>query len=253
MFERRSGRLAAGLLTCVLAANAKTKQGDMLDVAREAFETSDYAKAVQVLQAAAAKAPQNGDIHLLLAKSYYELQEHDAAINSAERAVAIDPKRSVYHEWLGKAYGEKASHAMMFSAMSLARKTHKEFEMAVQLDERNFSAGQALVEFYCSAPGIVGGGEEKARPLMERMAALDAAEGHYAAGNCRRQKKDFVAADEQFGLALESNPKSADLIFDIGDYAMKHGQAERLGQVADIGQRVAPADVRGKFYRAVSL
>src|SRR6266446_1856917 len=136
MFESKRWMLAVGLLACVLAANAKTKTkqgGDMLDVARDAFETSDYPKAVQLLQAAAAKAPQNGDIHLLLAKSYYELQEHDAAINSAERAVAIDPKRSVYHEWLGKAYGEKASHAMMFSAMSLARKTHKEFETAVQL------------------------------------------------------------------------------------------------------------------------
>ncbi len=256
MFESKRWMLAVGLLACVLAANAKTKTkqgGDMLDVARDAFETSDYPKAVQLLQAAAAKAPQNGDIHLLLAKSYYELQEHDAAINSAERAVAIDPKRSVYHEWLGKAYGEKASHAMMFSAMSLARKTHKEFETAVQLDERNFSAGQALVEFYCSAPGIVGGGEEKARPLIEKLASLDAAEGHYAAGNCRRQKKDLAAADAEFALALESDPKSADLIYDIGDYAMKHNQPERLARVADIGQGVAPADQRAKFYRAVGL
>jgi tetratricopeptide (TPR) repeat protein len=253
MFERRSWVFAAALLGWATCATATVKQGDMLEVAKGAFESSDYTKAVQVLQAAAAREPQNGDIQLLLAKSYYELQDHDAAVNSAEKAVAINPKSSVYHEWLGRAYGEKASHAMMFSAMSLARKTHKEFETAVQLDERNFSAAQALVEFYCSAPGIVGGGEEKARAQIEKLAALDAAEGHYAAGNCRRQKKDFDAADTQFALALESNPKSADLIYDVGDYAMKHSQPERLARVVDVGEKVAPADVRGKFYRAVGL
>ena len=123
----------------------------------------------------------------------------------------------------------------------------------MQLDERNFSARQALIEFDCSAPGIAGGGEDKAKPLIERLAAMDAAEGHYAAGNCRRQKKDFAAADAEFTKALESNPESADLIYDIGDHAMKHSEAERLIAVADAGEKVAPADPRGKFYRGVGM
>src|SRR6266699_720160 len=121
----------------------------------------------------------------------------------------------------GRAYGEKADHASWFSAISLAKKTRKEFETAVQLDARNFSARQALIEFDCSAPGLVGGGEDKAVRQIEQLAEMDAAEGHYAAGNCRRQKKEFAAADEEFTKALESNPKSAELIYDIGDYAIK--------------------------------
>src|SRR5690349_16340499 len=99
-----------------LAANVKRDEG--LEEARRAFEASDYAKAIQMLQAAAAKEPSNGDIQLLLAKSYLELQEHDAAIHSAEKAVALDPQSSLYHEWLGRAYGEKADHAGWFSAIS---------------------------------------------------------------------------------------------------------------------------------------
>jgi len=83
---------------------------------------------------------------------------------SAEKAVSLDPQKSLYHEWLGKTYGEKAGHAGMFSALSLAKKARKEFERAVELDERIFSAYQALIEFDCSAPGIAGGGEDKARP-----------------------------------------------------------------------------------------
>jgi len=233
------------------AANAKQETG--LEAGRRAYEASDYAKAIQALQAAAAKDPQNGDVQLLLVKSYLELQEYDPAIKSAEKAVAIDPRNSVYHEWLGRAYGEKADHASLFSAISLAKKTRKEFETAIQLDGKNFSARQALIEFDCSAPGIVGGGEEKALPQIKQLAEMDAAEGHYAAGNCRRQKKDFAAADEEFAKALESNPKSAMLIYDIGDYAVKRGQPERLLAVADRGERVAPGDPRGKFYRGVAL
>jgi tetratricopeptide (TPR) repeat protein len=205
------------------------------------------------LQAVAAKSPQNAEVQLLLAKTYYETEDRDAAITSAEKAVALDPTNSVYHEWLGRIYGGKAEHAGMFSAMSLAKKTHKEFETAVRLDERNFSARQALIEFECSAPGIVGGGEEKALPQIQKLAAMDAAEGHYAAGNCRRQKKDFAAADVEFTKALESHPKSADLIYDIGDYAMKHNQPERLEAVVEEGAKVAPADPRKNFYRAVAL
>jgi len=241
------------LLASAALGAAGVKQDPDLEAGRRAYEASDYAKAIQSLQSAAAKDPQNGDVHLLLAKSYLEIEQRDAAVKSAERAVAIDPQNSKYHEWLGRAYGEKADHAGWFSAVSLAKKTGKEFEAAVRLDEKNLSARQVLIEFDCSAPGIVGGGEEKALPHIQRLAELDAAEGHYAKGNCRRQKKDFAAADQEFGKALESDPKSADLIYDIGDYAVKRSEPGRLLAVASAGERVAPGDPRRRFYRGVGL
>jgi len=252
MVRRMKPVLAAFCIAGTMMAAANAKQEAGLEAGRRAYQAGDYAKAIQALQAAA-KDPQNGDVQLLLAKSYLELEEHDPAIKSAEKAVTIDPQNSVYHEWLGRAYGEKADHTSWFSAISLAKKTRKEFETAIQLDGKNFSARQALIEFDCSAPGIVGGGEEKALPQIKQLAEMDAAEGHYAAGNCRRQKKDFAVADEEFLKALESNPKSAGLIYDIGDYAVKRGQPERLLSVADMGERVAPDDPRGKFYRGVAL
>jgi tetratricopeptide (TPR) repeat protein len=240
------------LASAPLAAN-NLKQDGAPEAALRAYEASDYTRAVELLQEAAAKAPGNGDVQLWLAKSYLELQERDAAIRSAEKAVELDPQNSTYHEWLGKAYGEKADHAGWFSAISLAKKSRKEFQNAVELDTRNFSARQALIEFDCSAPGLVGGGEDKAQPHIQQLMEMDAAEGHYAAGNCRRQKKDFAAADEEFTKSLESRPKSVELIYDIGDYAMKRGQPERLFAVVDAGERVAPNDLRGRFYRGVGL
>jgi tetratricopeptide (TPR) repeat protein len=245
--------LLPAVLSGTMSVLAAVRQSDALEAGRRAYESSDYSKAVLELQTAAAKETQNGEIQLLLTKSYLELQERDAAITSAERAVAIDPKSSVYHEWLGRAYGEKADHSSMFSALGLARKTHREFEIAVELDEKNFPARQALIEYYCEAPGMVGGGEERAKPEIQKLQAMDASEGHFAAGICRKQKKEFAVADAEFKVALESHPKRADLIYDIGDYAMRHGHAEQLMQVAELGEQVAPSDPRGMFYQAVGL
>ena len=77
----------------------------------------------------------------------------------------------------------------MLSAYSWARKTQKEFETAVQLNERNFDAAQDLIEYDCTAPSMVGGGEDKAQPLIQKLMSLDAAEGHFAA-RCLQGRKE---------------------------------------------------------------
>ena len=243
---------AIALLCSAAMAKNPLNSSEAMEAALRAYTLGDYPKAVQILQAASQTEPQNGEIHLLLAKSYFEMEERDRAIASAEQAVASDPKNSVYHEWLGRTYGEKADHSGWFSALSLAKKARREFATAAELNERNFGAMQALIEFDCSAPGIAGGGDDKALREMEKLASLDAAEGHYARGNCRRQKKDFAEADAEFTKALESNPKSVDLVYDIGDYAMKRDQAERLISVVEAAEKLGAKDIRSSFYSAVA-
>jgi tetratricopeptide (TPR) repeat protein len=223
-----------------------------LDAAKAAYDKGDYTKSISILQGEATKDPQNGEVQLLLVKSYLETKQVDAAVSSAEKAVDIAPKNSIYHQWLGQAYGEKASHASMFSAYSLARKTQKEFETAVQLDEHNFDAAQDLVEYDCTAPGMVGGGEDKAQPLIQKLMKMDLAEGHYAAGNCRQAKKDYAAAEVGFAKALESHPKSSERIYAMGDYFVEHPNPEKLLVVASEGETAAPGDPRAKYYRAVA-
>src|SRR6266481_194304 len=210
---RRMKRVLAALCiasTVMAAANAKQEAG--LEAGRRAYEASDYAKAIQVLQEAAANDPQNGEVQLLLTKCYLELLEYDPAIKSAEKAVAIDAQNSVYHEWLGRAYGEKADHASLFSAMSLAKKTRKEFDTAIQLDGKNFSARQALIEFDCSAPAIVGGGEEKALPQIRKLPAAEERLRRGGRGICEsagEQSKIGGVDLRHRGLRREARPAGA--------------------------------------------
>ncbi len=248
----RSSKAVLAAVLCLFAWQARGEaQEAPLDVARSAYEKGDYPKAIEILQNAATKEPANGEIELLLAKSYLESNQYDNAVSSAERAVAVDPKNSVYHQWLGEADGGKADHVSMLSAYSWARKTQKEFEIAVQLNERNFDAVQDLIEYDCTAPSMVGGGEDKAQPLIQKLISLDAAEGHFGAGVCKAVKKDYAGADAEYAKALENKPKTTDRIYDIGDYFLQRGQGEKLLEAAAAGEALAPSDPRGKYYRAV--
>src|SRR5579883_161968 len=224
-----------------------------LDAAMQAFARGDYNKSIEILKNASASDSRNGDLYALLSRSYLQLEQYDAAVSAGEKAVSLSPENSEIHRLLGEAYGAKADHASMLSAYSFARKTQKEFEAAVRLDAHNFEAMQNLIEYDCAAPGMVGGGEDKAQPLIQKLMSMDAAEGHYAAGNCREQKKDYASADLEMAKALECKPKAAKRIYDIGDYCLKRKNAAQLLAVADQGERLAPQDPRGKFYRGVAL
>jgi len=250
---RATNFTSIGLMFLVLLPGVARAQESSLEKARAAFGKGEYTQAIEILKGATASDPNNAGLFVLLARSYLELNQYDAALSSAEKAVVINPKNSEYHRWLGEAYGAKADHASMLSAYSLARKTQKEFAAAVDLDAHNFDAQQDLIEYDCTAPGMVGGGEEKAQPLIEKLMAMDAAEGHYATGICRAQKKNYEAADAEFTKALESKPKTVKRVYDIGDYYLQRKNAEKLLVVAAAGEDLAPHDPRGKFYRGVAL
>lgn len=253
MLDSRRARatMLAALALCIAGTLRAQEAG--LESAKAAFEKGDYSKAVQLLQSAASKTPNNGEIHLLLTKSYLELKQYDNAVNSGEKAIAADPKNSVYHQWLGEAYGAKADHSSMLSAYGWARKTQKEFDAAVQLDPHNYDAVQDLIQYDCTAPSMVGGGEDKAQVLIAKLMQTNAAEGHYATGICKAQKKDYASADAEFAKALENKPQSAQRIYDIGDYFLQRNQSDKLAIVATQGEALAPQDPRGEFYRACAL
>lgn len=89
----------------------------------------------------------------------------DEALKLAEQCVASHPKESICHESLGNVLGTKALNAGIFSAMSYAGKIRDAFRTAVDLDPNNLSARFSLQQYYLAAPGIVGGGVDKAQAL----------------------------------------------------------------------------------------
>ena len=133
----------------------------------------------------------------------------DRGISACEKAVALDPNNSRYHLWLGRIYGEKADGSSFFSAASLAGKVRNEFEAAVRLDPNNVDARSDLGEFYLEAPGIVGGGRDKAEAQTQALAALDPAKADYLKGRMAEKKKDLATAEKEYRAAIEASHGSA--------------------------------------------
>ncbi len=137
------------------------------------------------------------------------LDDWDRGIPACERAVALDSTNALYHLWLGRIDGEKADRAGFLSAFVLARRVRTEFETAVELDPSNVAARTDLAEFYLEAPGIIGGGKDKARTQAEAIARTDPGAAHWVIGRLAERAKDEPAAEREYRAAIDASRDGA--------------------------------------------
>jgi tetratricopeptide (TPR) repeat protein len=250
-------RLLYAVLAFSLAygANSLPVRGaqDVLAGAQRDYNAGRYNAAVDSVTGAIAKSPNEAPLHFLLGQSYYQLREFTRAMTSLERAVQLAPKQSEYHDWLGKSYGRKAEESVFFTAITWARKTHREFEVAVQLDQNNFEAQRDLIRFEMNAPGIVGGGDDKALKHIEDLEKIDAIQGQLARGEFFATKKRMGEADAVFAKILESNSDRIGIYFEAADYYRDRQNGEKMGDAVADAERIDPNDRRLKFYKGILL
>jgi tetratricopeptide (TPR) repeat protein len=252
MIQRSSFVVAAVILACGWSgATALAGQTPLAD-AQHDYNTGRYNRAVDALNIAIAKTPNDPALHLLLGESYYQLREFPRAVASLERAVQLAPKDSEYHDWLGKAYGRKAEESLFLSAMSWARKTHREFEIAVELDPQNLEAQRDLIRYEMNAPSVVGGGDEALKHI-DALEKIDSIQGQLARGEFFATKKRIPEADAVFGKILESNSDRVGVYFEVSDYYRDRANAEKMGEAVDRAAHIDPDDRRLKFYNGVVL
>ena len=241
------------LVACTLrASSARSGQNSLVDAQRD-FNAGRYHKAVDALTVATAKSPDDAPLQFLLGQCYYELREFTRAVSSFERSVQLFPNQSEYHDWLGKAYGRRAEETILLSAMSWARKTHREFEVAVHLDPSNFQAQRDLIRYEMYAPSIVGGGDDRALKHIEDLEKIDALQGQLARGEFFATKKRFPEADTVFAKVLESNTDRVGVYFEAADYYRDRQNPAKMGEAIAAAEQIDSEDRRLKFYRGVLL
>lgn len=168
------------------------------------MKAKKYAEADKAASAKLASDPNNADA--LLAKADLILTEGkldklDDGAKYAEQCISAHPQMSECHEMLGNVLGTKATSGSMFAAMSYAGKIRDAFIKAVELDPKNFSARNSLLQYYLQAPAIAGGGKSKAQNLV-----LETAKVSSAASNLMQATIDL--SDEKASRA-ETNALSA--------------------------------------------
>jgi tetratricopeptide (TPR) repeat protein len=202
MMSPRIARAALFLALSLPARAAADSPEDLLAAGR-------VDDAIQTLKQQISLPPPYAEANNLLCRAYFMLEEWDHGISACERAVNLAPQNSLYHLWLGRAYGERADHAGFMSAAGLAKKVRTEFERAVELDAKSWQARTDLAEFYLEAPGIVGGGKDKARGQAGVLASLNPAMAHYINGRIAEKNKDTATAEREYRTAVEASQGGA--------------------------------------------
>ena len=185
--------------------------------------------------------PNDAVAHNLLCRAYFSLGDWDRGIRDCEKAVALDPDNSQFHLWLGRIYGEKADKANFFTAAGLAKRVVREFEAAVHLNPKNVDARTDLAEFYLEAPGIVGGGRDKAEQQADSLQSLDPSKAHWVNARIAEKKHDNAEAEKEYRAAIDASHGAASAWLNLGLF---YRHSERLDDMekALLHVRSAPLD-----------
>lgn len=221
------------------------------DRAEMLLETGRVDEAIESLQRQIQRSP-SAQAYNLLCRADFELGAWDAGIAACEKAVGLEPTNFAYHLWLARIYGEKADHAGFFGAAGLARKVRTEFERAVELDRQNAEARTDLAEFYLEAPGIVGGGKDKALAQANEIERLNSAMAHWVWARIAEKNKDLAAAEREYRAAVEASHSGARAWLNLAGF---YGHAQRLDEMDDALRRLenAPLDHPAALVDGASL
>ena len=199
----------AALLICPATAGADASVPGLL-------ATGHVDEAIAALDGQLKKSPDDAAAHNLLCRAYFSLGDWDRGISSCERAVALSPDNSQFHLWLGRIYGEEADKSSFLTAAGLAKRVAHEFETAVHLNPKSVDARSDLAEFYLEAPGIVGGGRDKAEQQANSLMELDPARAAWVKARLAEKHKDFTVAENEYHTAIDASHGSASAWLNLG-------------------------------------
>jgi tetratricopeptide (TPR) repeat protein len=211
------------LLIASLAASVADSAKDMLAAGR-------IDEAITELNGRLSSTPADAESSNLLCRAYFALEDWNRAESSCRKAASLDPDNSRFHLWLGRVYGEKADRAKFLAAAGLAGKVRGEFERAVQLNPKDVEARLDLAEFYLAAPGIVGGGEQKARAQAQLIATLNPAREHWVYARIAEQKKDTVDAEREYHQYIDLSQGDAEAWLNLALFLRRQKRFDEMEQ-----------------------
>jgi len=197
---------------------------------RELLASGHVDEAIQSLEQQVSGSAKDAESYNLLCRAYFMNQEWDHGIAACERARNLDPQNSLYYLWLGRIYGEKADRAGFLSAASLAKKVRASFERAVELDSKSWEARNDLADFYIEAPGIVGGGKDKARAQADALMSFHPAVAHWVLARIAAKNKDLATAEREFRAAITASHSGARAWFELALFFFRNNRLDEMEQ-----------------------
>lgn len=239
---KHRGKLLAGAALSMLLVHAAAQAGSGQAEANIALQTGQADKALEMLRALPPSEAGTAEAHNLRCRVLFTLEQWDDAVNECQQAVSMDPNNSDYHMWLGRSLGEKADKASFVSAYSLAKRALAEFQRAVQIDPRNAEALADLGEFYDSAPGVVGGGTDKAESVARELDRVDPARAHELRAAIAMSNHDYAATEREFKEAIAASKHPAFQWMRLGSFYRQTKQWQAMDNAVRAGYAAAERD-----------
>ncbi len=203
-------RIALLLLAPIFAFGSGSDPSPM-----DVFRSGKVDDAIRSLNSQLSTDPKNPRAYADLCRVYNSFGDYDNAIQNCQKAIQLEPNVAQYHLWLGRAYGDKADGSGPFAAIGWAKKTVAEFERAVQLAPNDVQARADLAEFYREAPGMVGGGSDKARRIVDETQKIDPAAAAVMRAQFALKDKDYTAAEREINSAIQISGGSAKYVLEL--------------------------------------
>jgi tetratricopeptide (TPR) repeat protein len=207
-----------------LSSTSQPAANAILAEAETALQAGEADRALGLLVSPPAGVQEHAEAENLACRVRMTLEQWDAAVSACEQAVQLEGQNSNYHLWLGRALGRKAAQASFLTAYGLAKRARAEFEEAVRLNPLNVEALSDVGNFYQQAPGVVGGGIDKAEAIAERLDKIDAARGHQLRALIAEQQRDYLAVEQQYRQAIASATHPAEQWINLAVYFERRKQ-----------------------------
>ncbi len=194
-----------GLAACLLAAAFAFEghaQSATLAQANAALQAGQADKALSLLASLPQGGQNNAQAQNIACRVRFPLAQWNEAAQNCEQAVKLDEHNSDYHMWLGRALGEQANRASFLKAYSLGKRVLSEFKTAADLDPSNAEALRDLGEFYVEAPGVAGGGLDKAESVAQQLDHISPERALELRSRIAQKRNDWNGAENDLKKAI---------------------------------------------------
>ncbi len=208
--------ISAGVLAGALVLFTGAAAGVDLSEGSSLLEAGKFAEAQAYFQGLLKEHSTYDSLHYYLGMVFFAQADYKKAVKSLERALKLNDESSEYNYWLGNAAVQRTMEVGILKKMGYAKKARKSWERAVELDPDNLDARMCLVQFYGGAPGIIGGGDDKAMEQAVEIMRRDSSAGILCYGMIYASNGEYEKAAEEYQAYLQAVPEDSMVKFSMG-------------------------------------
>lgn len=236
LFRRFEGMGVAAAFLFSMAAGQTLSAAQDLSKAEDLYQRTEYQASLELLD----KKSRDAATEFLIGRDLFMLGDFKKSSEFLERAVDDKPTSGEYMDWLGRAYGKRAETSNPLFAPGLASRARQSFERSVALEPANADALSDLFDYYLDAPGILGGGYDKAVNVAHRIATVDPVEGYFEEAKLAQKRREFDDAERHLRAAVAAAPRKLGVLIEYAKFLAYQGRIRESDAVFEQARNMHP-------------